>query len=74
MWEKTKIMVLSIEESVEMEVEDIKLEQVKSLKYLGVQIQNSGKQEAGMNEIIRTATNIYCTLNKNFLKDESNYK
>jgi len=52
--EKTKIMLLSEEESVEMEVEDIKLEQVKSLKYLGVQIQNNGKQEAEINKRFST--------------------
>ena len=39
-------MILDGEESVEMEVKEIKLEQVKSLKYLWVQIQNDGKQEA----------------------------
>ena len=44
--EKMKIMILGGKESVEMEVEDIKLEQMKSFKYLGVQIQNNGKQEA----------------------------
>ena len=35
---KTKIMVLGGKESIEMEVEGIKLEQVKSFKYVGVQI------------------------------------
>ena len=34
--EKTKIMILGGEESVEIEVEGIKLEQVKSFIYLGV--------------------------------------
>ena len=61
-------MILSGEESVEMEVEDIKLEQVKSFKYMGVQIQNNGKQETEKNEIISTAIKIYYTLNKNVLK------
>ena len=55
--EKKKIMILGGEESVEMEIEGIKLEQVKSFKYLGVQIQNNGKQEAKINERISTATN-----------------
>ena len=36
--EKTTIMILGGEESIEMEVKGIKLEQVKSFKYLGVQI------------------------------------
>ena len=41
--QKTKIIILGGKESVEIEVEGIKLEQVKSFKYLGVQIQNDGK-------------------------------
>ena len=48
--EKTKIMIIGGEETVEMEVGSIKLEQVKSFKYLGVQIQNNGKQESEINE------------------------
>ena len=48
--EKTTIMILGGEESVEMEVEGFKLQQVKSFKYLGVQIQNNGKQEAETSE------------------------
>ena len=50
-----------------MEVEGIKLEQVKSFDYLGVQIQNNGKQEAETNERISTAMK---KLNRNFLKWE----
>ena len=58
--EKTKIMILCGEESVEMEVRGIKLEQVKkSFKYLGVEIQNNGKQEAEIKKI-------YYVLNRNF--------
>ena len=71
--EETKIMILGGEESVGMEVEGIKLEQVKSFKYLGVQIQNNGKQEAEISERISTAMKIYYALNRNF-KDESNCK
>ena len=66
--ERMKIMIMGGEESVEMEVEDIKLEQVKSFKYLGVQIQNNGKQEAETNKRISTAMKLYYTLNRNFLK------
>jgi len=44
--EKTKIMILGGEESIEMGMEGIKLEQVKNFKYLRVQIQNNGKQDA----------------------------
>ena len=42
--EKTKIVMLSAKKSVEMEVEGIELEQVKSFKYLGMQIQNNRKR------------------------------
>ena len=62
----TKIMIMGEEESVEMEVEDIKLEQVKNFKYLGAQIQNNGKQEAEINERISTAMKMYYTSNGNF--------
>ena len=63
---KTKIMILDGEKSVEIEMEGIKLEPVKSFKYLGLQIQNNGKQEAEVNERISTAMKIYYTLNRNF--------
>ena len=64
---KTKIVILGGEESVEIEVEGIKLKQVKRFKYLWVQIQNNEKQEAEINERISTATKIYYALNRNFL-------
>ena len=66
--EKTKIMKLGEEERVEMEVEGIKLEQVMSFKYLGVQIQNNEKQDEEMNERINRAMKMHYTLNRNFLR------
>ena len=39
-------MILGGEESVDVEMVGIEFEQVKSFKYLGVKIQNNGKQEA----------------------------
>ena len=42
--EKTK-NILSGQERVEMEVEDIKLEEVKSFKYLGVKIRNNENKQ-----------------------------
>ena len=57
-------MILGEEESLELEVEGIKLEQVKSFKYLGVQIQKKGTQKAEINEGISTAMKIYYTLNR----------
>ena len=64
--EKTKIMIINKEESIEMEVDGIKLEQLKSFKYSEIQIQNNGKQDAEMNERISTAIKKYYTLNKKF--------
>ena len=61
-------MILGEEESVEMEGEGIKLEQVNSFKYLGVQIRNNGKQETKRNERISTAMKIYYMLNRNFFR------
>ena len=48
-------MILGGEKSIEIEMEGSKLEQVKSFKHLGVQIQNNGKQEADINERISAA-------------------
>ena len=59
-------MILGGEESVEMKVEAIKLEQVNSFKYLGIQIKNNGKQETDINERTSTIIRIYYTLNRNF--------
>ena len=44
-------MILGGGKSVAMNVGGIKLEQVTSFKYLGVQIQNNGNQEAEINEL-----------------------
>ena len=74
--EKMKIMILGGEESVEMEVEGIKLEQVegikleqvKSFKYLGVQTENNRKYETDINEKISTPMKTYYTLDRNFPK------
>ena len=57
------------EESVEMEVEGFKLQQVKSFKYLGVQIQNNWKQEAEIKKWIGTVMKIYYyTSNRSFFR------
>ena len=49
-------------------VEGIESEQVRSLKYLGAQVQNDGKQEAEINERIGTAMKMYYAPNRNFLR------
>ena len=61
-------MIVGGQESAEMDAEGIKLKQVQSFNYLGVQIQNNEKQEAETNERISTPMKIYYTLNRNFLK------
>ena len=67
--EKTKTMILGGEEErIEMEMEDFKLQQVKSFKYLGVQIQNNVKPETEINERIKAVVKIYYTLNRYFLR------
>ena len=42
--ENMKIMILGGQESLEIEVEGIKLERVKSFKYLGLRIQNNHQE------------------------------
>ena len=72
--EKTTIMILGGEESVETDVGSIKLKQVKSLKCLGVQIHKNAKQEAEINERISTAKKMYYTPNRNVLRLRANTK
>lgn len=66
--EKTKIMAVgSVEETIHIEIDKVQLEQVKSYKYLGVQIQSDGGQEAEINERISAAAKVYFALNRNFI-------
>jgi Reverse transcriptase (RNA-dependent DNA polymerase)/Endonuclease-reverse transcriptase len=68
--EKTNIMVIGEEEQdtqIDMEIDEVKVKQVQNFKYLGVQIQSNGKQDAEINERISAASKVYHALNKNFL-------
>ena len=60
---------------MEMEVGGIKLEQVKSFKYLGVRIQNNWRQEAEIKERISAASSL-CMLciEQKISKGERNYR
>ena len=76
MKKKPKIVILGGEEGVEMKLKGIRLDQVESFKYLGVQIQNNGKQKPEINEGIDTAIKIKDILHAEhkLSKGESNYR
>jgi hypothetical protein len=65
---KTKIMVITKDEkNVDIEIEDTKIEQVNEFKYLGVTINNKGKQDTEINQRISAATKLYHSLGKTFI-------
>jgi hypothetical protein len=65
---KTKIMVITKDEkTVDIEIEDTKIEQVNEFKYLGVTINNKGKQDTEINQRISAATKLYHSLGKTFI-------
>jgi galactitol-specific phosphotransferase system IIB component len=72
--EKTKIMVITKDvKNVDIEIEDTKIEQVNEFKYLGVTINNKGKQDTEINQRISAATKLYHSLGKTFVgKKERN--
>jgi hypothetical protein len=48
-------------------IEDTKIEQVNEFKYLGVTINNKGKQDTEINQRISAATKLYHSLGKTFI-------
>jgi cysteinyl-tRNA synthetase len=65
---KTKIMVITKDEkNVDIEIEGTKIEQVNEFKYLGVTINNKGKEDTEINQRISAATKLYHTLGKIFI-------
>jgi hypothetical protein len=65
---KTKIMVITKDEkNVDIEIENTKIEQVNEFKYLGVTINNKGKQDTEINQRISAATKLYHSLGKTFI-------
>src|SRR3978361_662388 len=67
--EKTKVMVVGKEnKDVKVEMDGMTLQQVKDFKYLGIHIQENGRQEAEVNERVTTAVKTYHALGNKFLR------
>ena len=66
--EKTRVMVVGKErKNVKIEVDGRKLQQVTVCKYLGVNIQDSGRQEAEINERVTAAVRAYHAMSNSFV-------
>lgn len=66
--EKTKVMVVGEERiCVGVEMDGTRLEQVSDFKYLGVHIQEDGRQVAELNDRISAAVKIYHALNRSLI-------
>lgn len=74
--QKTKVMVVAKEDQeVNITINGTKIEQVHNYTYLGTIIEDTGKQEANINERIDKSNKLYFTINKTFInKKEINQK
>lgn len=67
-YNKTKVMAIAREpQRIRIEVEGIILEQVTQFNYLGVIIDETGKQDIDLNERINKVNKLYYTMNKTFI-------
>lgn len=64
--QKTKVMTIGDGE-VKVEIEGTEIEQVNQFKYLGVVIENTGTQDAEINERIEKSVKLYYSMNSKFL-------
>src|SRR3978361_2503324 len=64
--QKTKVMTIGDRE-IKMEIEGTEIEQVKQFKYLRVVIENTGAQDAEINERIEKSIKLYYSMNSKFL-------
>lgn len=66
--EKTKVMAVTEEpKKINIYLEEMELEQVKQFEYLGVTIEDTGKQEIEINKRTGKAIKIYYAMNKQFI-------
>lgn len=66
---KTKVMrIMQEEEGLRIQIEEEAIEQVQQFTYLGVKIDNNGKQEPDIEDRIDKAGKLYHALNWKFLK------
>lgn len=65
---KTKIMVIGDKDiKINIEINNVKIEQVEEFKYLGVTLEETGKQEAEINERIDKTIKLYYAMNQKFI-------
>lgn len=64
---KTKVMVVGEPEDINIELDGIKMEQVKSYRYLGVELNEDGGQNLEINRRIENTMKLYHMLNKGFI-------
>lgn len=65
---KTKIMVIGDKDiKTNIEINNVKIEQVEEFKYLGVTLEGTGKQEAEINERIDKTIKLYYAMNQKFI-------
>lgn len=66
---KTKILVIGNPDiGTGVKVDDTRIEQVKSFKYLGTMIDRTGRQDAEINERIEKTIRLYYAMNQKFIK------
>jgi Reverse transcriptase (RNA-dependent DNA polymerase) len=64
---KTKVMGLNYDGEINISLEGTHLEQVNHFEYLGVEIENAGKQEAEINKRIEKAMKTYYAINQTII-------
>lgn len=65
---KTKVMIIGNNaEEMKIQIESSNIEQVKTFKYLGIEIEENGNQEAEINNRIEKTLKLYYTMNKKFI-------
>ena len=66
--DKTKVMMIGEEqEELNIDIEKTKIEQVKTFQYLGVTIDEKGKQDVEINSRIEKTLKMYYSMNKKFI-------
>lgn len=66
--DKTKVMAVTKEKTqMNIQVEGVKIEQVQVFNYLGIAIEESGRNEIEIAERVKKTNNVYFALNKGFI-------
>src|SRR3978361_1720895 len=65
--EKTKVMAVNYTGKINILLDEEIIEQVDKFEYLGVEIENTGVQDAEINKRIQKALNTYYAINSGFI-------